>query len=112
MESMRCLKVYKIYTYLSHINLKSLIKEINDDEMNVLKISKLKNKLVLMIREIDGAIVSLDKIIDENSKSEDIFSNELFLMLGTTVLDNAFLRKLNYSLIYSILQDKTPKDKD
>ena len=110
-------KVYDIYTYLSKVNLKSMMTDMNKNEMNNFNIDKLKNKIAISITQIDGAIVRLDKLLekkveDKNTKSEDIFSRELVLMLGTTVLDNAFLRKLVYSLIYSILLDKSPKEED
>jgi len=83
--------------------------------MKNIDMNKLKNKIALSITQIDGAIVKLDKLLNEridekNSKHEDIFSKELILMLGTSVLDNAFLRKLIYSLIFSILQEKAMKE--
>ncbi len=108
-------EVYSIYNYLSKTNLKNLIYEINKNDMKNIDMNKLKNKIALSITQIDGAIVKLDKILNErtdekNSKHEDLFSKELILMLGTSVLDNAFLRKLIYSLIFSILQEKAMKE--
>jgi hypothetical protein len=81
--------------------------------MKNIDMNKLKNKIALSITQIDGAIVKLEKILNEkidDKKHEDIFSKELVLMLGTSVLDNAFLRKLIYSLIFSILQEKAAKE--
>jgi hypothetical protein len=108
-------EIYSIYNYLSKTNLKNLIYEVNKNDMKNIDMNKLKNKIALSITQIDGAIVKLDKLLNEridekNSKHEDIFSKELILMLGTSVLDNAFLRKLIYSLIFSILQEKAMKE--
>ena len=99
-------QLYSIQMYLNSISIKNIF--FDDKKKKILKkkidldIITIKNKIALMLTEIDGAITRLESILNEKldkSKTKtDIFSNELIVMYATSLLDNAYLKKMLFTL--------------